>query len=180
MSPTTTPGGGPAVSIVLPTYNRAAFLPRAFEAIRGQRWADWELIVVDDGSTDDTAAVVGSFAGSCDRPVHVLRQANRGAYAARNAGLAMARGRYVAFYDSDDLWLPHHLSECVGAMEANPGVDWVYAASRVVEEPGGRTLARSTFRDPWGRPMPFLRLRSSRSGALRILDDRGTLRCAIR
>src|SRR5262245_53377862 len=102
----------PAVSIILPTFNRARFLPEACAAIRGQRWADWELIVVDDGSTDDTERVVREQTAGWQQPVKYVRQKNQGAYGARNTGLDHARGKYIAFYDSDDLWLPHHLADC--------------------------------------------------------------------
>src|SRR6516225_5774559 len=101
----------PAVSIVLPTYNRARFLPQALESIRAQTWTDWELIIVDDGSCDDTAAVVRRLAAETDRPVRYVWQENGGPAAARNAGLDLARGTYVAFFDSDDYWLPHHLED---------------------------------------------------------------------
>src|SRR5688572_19425954 len=97
----------PTVSILLPTYNRAAFLPQALEAIGAQAFTDWELIVVDDGSTDDTPAVLERLVAGLGRPVHLIRQENQGAYGARNTGLDAARGKYVAFYDSDDTWLPH-------------------------------------------------------------------------
>src|SRR5207244_3503006 len=102
------------------TYNRARFLPQAFESIRAQTFTDWELIAIDDGSTDETAEVIGPLTASLSQPVRHDRQDNQGAYGARNAGLGMARGRYVAFYDSDDTWLPHHLADCVAALEAHP------------------------------------------------------------
>ena len=91
------------ISVVLPSYNRAHILPRAIESILGQTYKDIELIIVDDGSSDNTAEVVGSFSDS--RIVYV-RQENAGACAARNNGIAHARGDYIAFQDSDDIW--HH------------------------------------------------------------------------
>jgi glycosyltransferase involved in cell wall biosynthesis len=168
----------PAVSIILPTYNRAAFLPEALDAIRQQQWTDWELIVVDDGSTDDTADVVHKLTAHWPQPVQYIYQENQGAYGARNTGLDLARGRYIAFYDSDDLWLPHHLRECVEALEAHPEVDWVYGACRMVDHDSGRELAASTFYVD-GRPRPFLKLRTRSAGKLRIIDDRRVIRCMI-
>src|SRR5262245_36376166 len=103
------------VSILLPTYNRAAFLPQAFDAIRGQEFGDWELIVIDDGSSDATEQVVRERTAGWAQPVRYVRQENAGAYGARNTGLDLAGGKYVAFYDSDDLWLPHHLRDSVAA-----------------------------------------------------------------
>lgn len=168
-----------AVSIILPTYNRAAFLPEALAAIRAQVWSDWELIVVDDGSTDATAEVVRQHTAGWPQPVRYVYQENQGAYGARNTGLDLARGRYIAFYDSDDLWLPHHLRDCVEALEANPEVDWVYGACRMVDQASGQVLAKSTFYVE-GRPRPFLQLRCRQVGRLRILDDPRVIECMIR
>ena len=96
-----------SVSIILPTYNRAALLPRSIESVLGQTYGDFELIVVDDGSQDDSAAVVARFA---DKRIHYLRLArNGGVSAARNAGLAEAAGKYIAFQDSDDEWMAEKL-----------------------------------------------------------------------
>lgn len=173
----------PAVSIILPTYNRARFLPAAFESIRGQTFSDWELIVVDDGSTDETPEILEQLAAiwkqaAPKQHVQRIRQENTGAYGARNTGLDHALGRYVAFFDSDDLWLPHHLANCVEALEANPGVDWAYGACRIVDDLSGQVLSESTFRIE-GSPRPFLRLRTRTAGALRIIEDHELMRCMI-
>jgi hypothetical protein len=97
---------GPLFSVVVPAYNRAALLRQALASIEAQRFRDFEVIVVDDGSTDDTAAVAASF-----RPgAKVLRIVNSGPAEARNQGAAAARGRYLAFLDSDDLFFPWTLA----------------------------------------------------------------------
>jgi glycosyltransferase involved in cell wall biosynthesis len=93
-------------SVVVPTYNRLELLRRTLESVRRQQFTDFELIVVDDGSTDGTLADLRAM----DAGVQVLTQPNRGPGAARNRGLACARGRYVAFLDSDDLWFPWTLA----------------------------------------------------------------------
>jgi glycosyltransferase involved in cell wall biosynthesis len=166
------------VSIILPTYNRAGFLPDAFESIRSQQFTDWELIVVDDGSTDNTPELVAELARTISQPVRYIYQENQGAYGARNTGLDHATGKYIAFYDSDDIWLPHHVADCVEALEVNPEVGWAYGASRVVQESSGEILVPSTFREEQ-QPRPFLRLRSVRSGALRIISDPALGSCLI-
>jgi len=166
------------VSIVLPTYNRGAFLDEAFQSIREQTLADWELIVVDDGSTDNTRAMVRTFAASVPQQVHYIYQENQGAYGARNTGLDHVQCEYVAFYDSDDRWLPHHLADCVAALETNPEVDWVYGAGRIVDHATGRTLAEHTFYVD-GQPRAFLALATRRSGKLQIIEERGAIRCQI-
>ena len=168
-----TPGridADPAVTIVLPTYNRARFLPRAFSSICTQTLTDWDLVVVDDGSTDDTAAVVSTLSQPIEPRVTYVRQPNGGAYAARNTGLEHARGQYVAFFDSDDEWLPHHLQDCHAALEANRDVDWVYGASRIVDDATGLTVSGSSF-EVDGRPRPFRRLRCQVRGRVRVLDE---------
>lgn len=167
----------PRVSVVLPTFNRARFLPEALASIRAQTWSDWDLIVVDDGSTDDTEAVVAAWKSGAAERVHYVKQNNKGAYGARNTGLDHATGEYVAFFDSDDLWLPHHLARCVEALSANPEVDWVYGACRSVDAAGAIVQA-TTFDTPAG-PRPFLALRTRQVGDLRIIDDPGIVECQL-
>ena len=170
----------PAVSIILPTYNRVRFLTAAFESIRTQSFSDWELIVVDDGSKDNTRELVDAFAGAVAQPVHYIYQENQGAYGARNTGVERARGRYVAFFDSDDCWLPHHLQNCVTALDANPDVDWVYGAGRTIDHGTGKELTANNFYVA-GQPQPFLQLQARRSGALRIFEDSAAaIECQIR
>jgi glycosyltransferase involved in cell wall biosynthesis len=169
----------PGVSIILPTYNRAEFLPQAFASIRSQHFQDWELIVVDDGSTDNTQEIVEKLSAGIQQQVRCIYQANLGAYGARNTGLNLAKGHYIAFFDSDDYWLEHHLENCVRALEANQDVDWVYGACRVIEYRTGRVLAPSTFY-LGDRPRPFLNLHFREGGkGLRIIKDGRTLRCLI-
>jgi glycosyltransferase involved in cell wall biosynthesis/CelD/BcsL family acetyltransferase involved in cellulose biosynthesis len=107
----------PLVSVVMPTFNRADTILRAIASVQAQTHGDWDLIVVDDGSTDDTASRIAGL----DPRIRVLRQENRGVTAARNTGLAAVRGDLVAFLDSDDEWLPHHLALAVAFFAASPG-----------------------------------------------------------
>lgn len=176
--PASSANGSPGVSIILPTYNRVRFLPQAFEAICAQTWTDWELIVVDDGSTDHTKERVEQLRDGIQQPLRYVYQENQGAYGARNTGLDLARGGYIAFYDSDDYWLPHHLQDCATALEANPQVDWVYGASRLVEHATGKELSPHSFYVA-GTPRPLLQLRSRGAGRLRIIEDPDAVRCQI-
>ncbi len=98
---------GELISVVLPTYNRAAILPRAIASILAQSWRNFELLVVDDGSSDGTAALLGAMTDPRIRYLPLPR--NGGVSAARNHGVRAARGRWIAFQDSDDEWLPEHL-----------------------------------------------------------------------
>lgn len=113
----------PLVSVVIPAYNYADFLPETLQSIIGQTYAPIETIVVDDGSTDDTRAVVESFA---NHPITYLSQPNAGQAAARNYGIRTARGEFVAFCDADDVWLPHKLSTQMKVFFRNPAADIVY------------------------------------------------------
>ncbi|MBI1338324.1 MAG: glycosyltransferase [Phycisphaera sp.] len=166
------------VSVVMPCYNRAKFLPEAVGAIRGQTYTDWELVVVDDGSTDETKQVLDSLTRDLADRVRYVKQDNGGAYAARNTGIDHARGEYLALYDSDDLWLPHHLEDCVKVLVDDPAVSWVYAAARKVDMESGREWCDNHFREG-GRPHPMLALHTRQSGKARVFDDADTVRCGI-
>ncbi len=122
----------PRVSVVIPTYNSAAFVREAIQSVLGQTYSDLEIIVIDDGSTDDTERVVRSFG---DR-VFYVRQENNGAGAARNQGIKKSQGSYVAFLDSDDLWLPGKLEEQIPLLDRDPELGLVYSDWAVVPEQG--------------------------------------------
>jgi glycosyltransferase involved in cell wall biosynthesis len=110
------------ISAIIPTYDRAAYLERAITSVLHQRRPCGELLVVDDGSTDDTPSVVARLAATSPVPIRLLCQENRGAAAARNLGIRAARGTLLAFLDSDDWWLPPKLALQAAAMEANPNI----------------------------------------------------------
>ncbi|MGE5093035.1 MAG: glycosyltransferase family 2 protein [Bacillota bacterium] len=117
----------PRVSVIIPCFNHGRFLRHAAESVLAQTLADLELIIVDDGSTDDTPAVL---AGLDDRRVRTCRTSNRGVSAARNAGLDMVRGEFVAFLDADDLWEPDKLARQVAIMDSEPDVTLVFTDLR--------------------------------------------------
>src|SRR5262245_39646727 len=111
----------PLVSVIMPAFNRADTIRRAVRSVQAQTFTNWELIVVDDGSTDNTMALIEG----CDPRLKLIRQENQGTAGARNAGLRASAGSYIAFLDSDDEWLPHHLELCVSFLEAFPGEQFV-------------------------------------------------------
>ncbi|HUS09852.1 MAG TPA: glycosyltransferase family A protein [Pyrinomonadaceae bacterium] len=103
-------------SVVIPTYNRAAYLPLTVESALNQEGAEVEVIVVDDGSTDETAAIIEQKKNTWGQRFRYVWQENAERSVARNHGLRLARGEFVAFLDSDDLFRPHHVSMCVKAL----------------------------------------------------------------
>jgi glycosyltransferase involved in cell wall biosynthesis len=111
----------PAVSIVLPTFNRGDVLARAIESVLKQTFADWELLLVDDGSTDGTAE---RWSG-VDPRIVVIRQENAGVYTARNTGLAKARADWITFLDSDDEWYPYYLELTTAFLAHHRDADYV-------------------------------------------------------
>ncbi|WP_255171640.1 glycosyltransferase family 2 protein [Natrononativus amylolyticus] len=116
----------PTVSVVIPTYNREEILPRAIDSVLAQTYDDWELLVVDDGSSDDTVDVVRSYED--DRVRCLEHETNQGANAARNTGIDEVEGEYVAFLDSDDAWDETKLEKQLDALEAKPDDEnWVAA-----------------------------------------------------
>jgi len=136
------------VSVVIPTYNCARYLPEAIDSVLAQTYRDFEIIVVDDGSTDNTAEVLARYGDT----ICVIRQTNQGRSAARNAGILAARGEYIAFLDADDVWLPHKLERQVAVMESQPGAAWCYSDYREFG-PLGR-VAESFFERTGRRPPP--------------------------
>jgi glycosyltransferase involved in cell wall biosynthesis len=126
-----------AVSVVIPTFNRPGLLERAVRSVLAQTFTDFEIIVVDDRSTDSIDAALGTCRAANARVIRLGR--HRGAAAARNAGVRAARGRFVAFLDDDDRWLPTKLARQVARFEEAPaGTGLVYCGFRLVSDASGR------------------------------------------
>jgi glycosyltransferase involved in cell wall biosynthesis len=126
----------PSFSVVVPVYNRAYLLDRALSSVLEQSLQDFEIVVVDDGSHDNPQAVVDAIG---DSRIRFVRQDNRGGGAARNTGIDLARGRYIAFLDSDDRFLPHHLVTMKALLDRAPGIA-AYARMSVDRGNGNATL----------------------------------------
>lgn len=123
------------ISIIMPCFNAVAHLPKSVGSILAQTYSNWELITVDDGSSDGTLAWLESQA---DQRIRVISQPNRGVSSARNAGLAEAKGHFVAFLDADDTWASCFLERMVGAFEADPSIGLAYCGWQNVGLLGGR------------------------------------------
>jgi glycosyltransferase involved in cell wall biosynthesis len=164
----------PFVSIVLPTYNRAHLLPGSIDSVLAQTYSSWELIVVDDRSTDNTAEIVRGYLATDARIRYVKNTHKQGCAGARNQGREAARTGFIAFIDSDDTWKPYHLNAIMAQFAGNPDIDWIYADSEIVED--GKVVTRSVFRELW---QTRGELRVSQRGALSVIDDNRLLEHAI-
>jgi len=133
--------GNVAISVIIPTYNRAGYVGQAIESALSQTGVRAQVIVIDDGSTDDTAKAVAPY---LDRILYV-RQSNQGPAAARNHGLRLAQAEYVAFQDSDDYYLPGVLEALHSTLAARPELGAVQGGLEMVDETGERLRVE----EPW-------------------------------
>jgi glycosyltransferase involved in cell wall biosynthesis len=130
----------PSVSVIIPTFDRKRFLAEALDSVRAQTFADVEVVVVDDGSTDGTEEMLLGFAG-----VRCIRQENRGVSSARNEGIRSSAGELVAFLDSDDLWKPEKLARQVDYHREHPDA-WISQTGEVWIRNGKRQNPRNRHR----------------------------------
>lgn len=136
------------VSVIIPAYNQGHYLGRAVKSVLAQTYSEWEAIIVDDGSTDDTAEVAATFS---DPRVRYIYQENRGLSGARNTGIRHARGDYLTYLDSDDCFLPQKLALLVGELEEKPQLGFVAGQAIPIDERGnqiGKVFAKSPPEDP--------------------------------
>ena len=120
------------ISVVIPTHNRADLLPRAIKSVQNQTWTDLEIVVVSDGSEDDTKAVVEALAKDDDRIRFIEYFPAKGGNVARNTGIENAAGEYVAFLDDDDEFMPEKLEKQMAVMESDREIGLVYTGVRVI------------------------------------------------
>jgi len=147
----------PKVSVVIPTYNNAALLCETLEGVRRQTFKDFEIIVVDDGSKDNTGDVVATY----DPTIHYLQQANQGPAAARNKGVSLAQGEFIAFCDHDDIWNERHLERLLGCFADHPWAamafdDARYFGAGIAKEP--THIDAKVRRSIVGKAVPIKRL----------------------
>jgi glycosyltransferase involved in cell wall biosynthesis len=128
------------VAVVVPAYNQSRYIVSTIHTVQQQTFSDWELFIIDDGSTDDTPQVVREFLS--DKRIHYITQQNQERAVARNAGIAKSTSPYVAFLDSDDLWHPEKLAKQLSAIRAKPDADLCYTLAEEIDLDGKR-LQRS-------------------------------------
>ena len=165
-----------AVTVVIPFYNRARTLSRALDSVISQTFTGWEVVLVDDGSTDESLKVAERYAHEYEERIRVFRQENGGPGAARNTGIAKARGSFIAILDSDDEWSPIFIERVLAAFNACPEVDWVYTNVRRMGE-NGQVIIPSVFDDQ--RSGPFRKLKTRRCAHLNVIEDPAFLETAI-
>lgn len=141
----------PTVSVVMAAKNYGKFLPTAVESVLAQTVTDWELVIVDDGSSDDTPAAARPFLA--DRRVCYTRSDRLGQSRAKNLGVGLTRGEYVAFLDADDAWMPTKLEKQLALFETNPAVGVVHCRRRVIDE-AGEVIGHGPPAGPRGRVLP--------------------------
>ena len=123
------------VSVIIPTYNNGKYICEAIDSIFAQTYSDYEIIVIDDGSTDNTKEIIERFSGR----LRYIYKKNGGISSARNAGIHASKGKYLAFLDADDVWLPEILEKQIKVLEKNTKVGLVYTAKYMMDETGRLT-----------------------------------------
>ncbi|GAW95533.1 MULTISPECIES: glycosyltransferase family 2 protein [Colwellia] len=158
------------VSIIIPVFNREHVLQFALDSIAQQTYTDWEIIVSDDGSTDNTKAIVDEFSKSVTQSViFVEAKINQGVGCARNAGINKAKGDYIAFLDSDDRWLTFHLQKCIDILKVTPSIDWISANYRFIELDTNEVFIENGFNSHGARPE--LKLKQTNLKGIKVVVD---------
>ena len=150
----------PKVDIIIPAYNAARYLPAALESVAAQTFADWRILLVDDGSTDETADVVAPYRERLGAKLVYLKQANAGLPAARNTAIRNASAELLALLDADDVWLPHRLAASVRSFEGHPEVGLSYGLVTSIDADGAPLgTFTGNSRHAQGSIAPFIYMR---------------------
>lgn len=129
----------PLISVVMPCYNNGAYVAQAIESVQKQTFENWELVVVNDGSTDKSDEVISGYART-DKRIHYIKQENKGVSAARNHGVQAATGEYICFLDADDWFAPECLQKVVDNYQEYPECRLFYLKSKIVDENKGHRM----------------------------------------
>ena len=175
-APKAAPEAAPRVSVVIPAYNAMRYLPQTVASVLAQTFGDFEVLIVDDGSQDDTA---GWAAAHPDARVRLVARPNGGAAAARNTGVQHAAGEYVAFLDADDLWQPTKLEQQVARADADPEVGLVDCWISYIDgegEPIGKVMTQHLEGDVWAHMVEYNLVRCGSTPLVRrrLFDEVGS------
>jgi cellulose synthase/poly-beta-1,6-N-acetylglucosamine synthase-like glycosyltransferase len=135
----------PIVSVVIPAYNAAQFLPATITSVQQQSFSDWELLIINDGSTDDTVAVIRQYQ-EIDHRIHLINQINQGVSTTRNLGVANSKGKFIAFLDADDQWLPNKLEQHLKHFQSHPRLGVSFSQVEILTPTGEPTGQVSSSR----------------------------------
>lgn len=160
----------PTVSIIMPTFNCSRYIAEAIRSVQAQTRDDWELLIFDDGSSDDTESVVAPFLA--DPRIVYTKQENRGQPRTRNQGVKQSRGRYIALLDADDLWKPEKLARQIALLEKYPEVG-VAATGLTIIDPDSRIVEEPVWNDFRGRALPALVTQELKIGMSSSVTRRG-------
>ncbi|HNX26703.1 MAG TPA: glycosyltransferase family A protein [Phycisphaerae bacterium] len=138
--------GKPQFTVVMPAYNHQNYVEEAVRSVMGQTFTDWELWAVDDGSTDETGKILDRLACE-DSRIHVIHKTNGGVSSARNTAIANARSEWLAYLDSDDVWLPDTLQKYHDFINSNPQADFIYGYRHRMDSAGNKTILDGRFQD---------------------------------
>lgn len=125
----------PKVSVIMPAYNAVSYLEESVNSLKNQNYTDWELLLVDDCSKDETAALAKKIAASDSRIQFIAKEKNSGSADTRNTGIRLAKGEFIAFLDADDLWEPNFLEKMIPFMEESKS-PFSFASYRIIDEDG--------------------------------------------
>lgn len=147
----------PTVAVVIPAYNSMRYLPLTLRSVLAQTYQDFEVIIVNDGSADGIESWYDQLSDTVKAKVKLFSQPNSGTCAARNKGIAQTQSPYIAFLDSDDIWLPNKLARQVAVLQKNPAVSLTYSWSAAIDAQGepvghiyaGRTAMKPSVKDVW-------------------------------
>jgi glycosyltransferase involved in cell wall biosynthesis len=146
------------VSIVIPLYNKSRWISQTLMSVANQTYKNWECIIVDDGSSDDSLEIVKKFALENKGEWRIFSQSNSGQAVARNFGISLARGKYIALLDADDLWLPSKLTKQIDYLEKHEDVDIIFCSYVIFEESLENSLRVVRFRDSRKMIMRWLQM----------------------
>ena len=143
----------PLISIIIPLFNSETYIAEAIKSVLGQTWQNWELIIVDDGSTDRSSEMVQPFLK--DERVRLYSKPNGGAASARNLGIKKSNGNLIAFLDADDFWLPEKLENQITCFRQYPEIGVCGTGMKIID-PQGQVLSQGTVPDFHGNPFPTI------------------------
>jgi glycosyltransferase involved in cell wall biosynthesis len=144
----------PLVSIIIPTYNRERCIARSINSVLSQTYQNWELIIVDDRSTDNTKMLIEQYEKRDSRIRYIPNTHKKGPAGARNQGLEITKGEFIAFLDSDDEWRNYHIEEIICEFNNNPDIDWIFADGE--RSCDGEIIKKSILNEAWADKNRFI------------------------